>query len=816
MRTPANSNTSNPAAKYSYLTLCIFTGLLNINAAAAQENLDEQETQASKETKILDVIQVTARKRAENATDVPMSINAFSASTLEAAGINNASDLVQITPGLTYAKSPTNTPIFTIRGVGFNTSNLSSTATVGLYVDEMAYAYPYMANGALFDMQRVEVLKGPQGTLYGRNTTGGLVNFITNKPTDELTAEVSAEFGSFDTTNFSGTLNLPISDTVAVRFATRIEKRGEGYQRSLSRPGDTLGEKDTSAFRASLAWHPNSDLEIDLSANYWRDKSDTVAGQIVGISPDQPDFLSPQLAAVDLNTDWDSRTAEWDAFDSSDSDKKAFASDSDFLGLTARVEYTINDELTFTSLTGHNSITRKDVNDLDGTSIEIFYLDSDGEIDSFSQEFRIDGEFDGWDLLVGVYYSKDDIIDNQLGSYDTSSQNLLLRFLTQNLFDPTNQFYSAEQYAGGFRFFRLNLTSENTSKSIFGKVDVDLTDDLQLSLGLRYTEDKLESVSCSADYNGNTLPIWNTAVWAIGGNNLALGPGPVVENGCITLTPDFSAIADPQRVPLEEDNLSGRISLSYNVSSDWLAYSSISRGFKSGAWPVITAASSDQLNAATQEKVIAYELGSNIRLLSGAGQLNSSVFYYDYEDKQLLSEVEDLVFQTLPRLVNIPKSKVYGAELDFAIQLTDNFLTRLGASYTKTEVDEYTGFNRRGEPTDFAGANFAYTPEWQLTGTFNYNLPLNNGYSLDSNLSISYRSDASAAIGPEPDFEVDSYALVNATVNLLPDSENWSVGLYATNLLDEYYWTSVDIQTDSIYRIAGMPREFGLRLKYEF
>lgn len=813
MQTNSKNQQYRVPYKIHSISAAVLTFILQIQGAYAQQADSESKAES---VKTLEVIQVTARKRPENANDIPMSVSAFSGDALEVAGITDASDLVQITPGLTYAKSPTNTPIFSIRGVGFNTSNLSSTATVGLYVDEIAYAYPYMANGALFDMQRVEVLKGPQGTLYGRNTTGGLVNFIANKPSDEFEAEVTAEIGNFETTNFSGVLNLPISDTLAVRFATRYDKRGEGYQRSLSRPEDTNGEKDTFAFRTSLAWNPNDNLSIGLSANYWSDKSDTVAGQIVGINPDQPDFISPDLAAVPLDTDWGNRIAEWDADRPNDPDKRAFESDSDFLGLAARIEYIVNDELTFTSLTSHNSVTRKDVNDLDGTAVEVFYLDSDGAIDSFSQEFRIDGEYDGWNFLVGAYYSKDDIIDNQLGSYDLSSQNNLLRFLSQNLFDPTNQFYSEQQYAEGFRFFRLNLTSENTSKSVFGKVDVDLTDDLQLSFGMRYTEDKLESVSCSADYNGNTLPIWNSAVWAVAGNHLSAGPGPVVENGCITLTSDFSAIADPTRTPLEEDNVSGRVSLQYYVDTDWLAYGSVSRGFKSGAWPVITAANTDQLNAATQEKVIAYEIGTNIGLFDGRAQLNSAIFYYDYEDKQLLSEVEDLVFQTLPRLVNIPKSTLKGFEFDFAMQLTDHLLTRLGASYTHSEVNEYQGFNRRGETENFEGANFAYTPKWQLTGTFAHSLPLSNGYTIDSNLSISYKTDSTASIGREDGFEVDGYALVNATMNLTAENEAWSVGLYVNNLFDKYYWTSVDIQTDSIYRIAGLPREFGLRLKYTF
>ncbi len=202
--------------------------------------------------------------------------------------------------------------------------------------------------------------------------------------------------------------------------------------------------------------------------------------------------------------------------------------------------------------------------------------------------------------------------------------------------------------------------------------------------------------------------------------------------------------------------------------------------------------------------------------MEGAAQLNMAVFYYDYEDKQLLSEVEDLVFTTLPRLVNIPKSEVYGAEVDFNIQASENLTVRTAVSYTESEVTEFSGFRRLGTFEDFSGDEFPYTPKWQFTGSIHHDVLPNSNWGITSNLSLSYRSDASATIGDENGFEIDSYSLHNGDVSFYTPNGKWREGLYGRNLTDEYYWTSVDVQTDAIYRIPGMPREFGARGSFDY
>ena len=268
-------------------SLCLGASLTaiatNLPALAQEEDTAPAETSEGAQNSLkLSSITVTAQRREESANDVPMSIQAFGAEQLDILQVNDVDDLQALVPSFSVSQSYQGVPTYTLRGIGFNTINVSATSTVGTYVDEVAYPYPFMNSGPMFDIERVEVLKGPQGTLFGRNTTAGLINVVTKKPIDEFQASVSADVGNYDTFNLEGMINLPISDNVQARFAFRQETAGEGWQKSITR-GEDRGTIDRLGFRAALAIQPNDDLDIDLSYNGWRNKSDTIAGQAIGL-----------------------------------------------------------------------------------------------------------------------------------------------------------------------------------------------------------------------------------------------------------------------------------------------------------------------------------------------------------------------------------------------------------------------------------------------------------------------------------------------------------------------------------------------------
>lgn len=758
-------------------------------------------------------IVVTAQKKSERIDKVPLSIQAFSSETLRRAGVSDTAGITQLTPGLSFARSSANTPIFTLRGIGFNTPNLSSTSPVGVYYDEVAYAYPFMANGPVFDIERVEVLKGPQGTLYGRNTTGGLINFIPSRAVDRAEGSVTVEGGNYATLNTEGFINEPITSTLSTRLAWRTENSSEGWQHSISRPGDTLGKKNRFAIRSTTVWTPTPQLNIILTGSYWRDRSDTIAPQAIVFRPEQPAFVNPGLAGA-VRSNWANNEADWAP--SNLTGGRRPESNDEFYSIAGRITYSPSDTLKIISLTAYNHVKRDDYNNASGTQYPIFDYQSIGSVGSFSQELRLQADFGKASLIVGGYYSHDKIVDNQVGIYN-SSTGAFLTFLAQNVFDPAHTKYTAAQYADGFNIFGNRLNATDRSASVFGNADYQVTDKLKLSIGARYTSDRLEYGACSTDFNNHFAPVWSTSVYAIAQSISGNAPSaPVQTNGCLTFANDFKTIAPYNKAPLTEHNVSGRISGQYQFDPDNMAYFSVSRGYKSGAAPVLPAFVESQYNPARQEHVTAYEIGTKSALFGRKLHVSLAAFYDDYANKQLFSEVPDPVFTALKRIVNVPKSRIYGFEGDVAVRATPELQLNLGAAYTNTKILTFNGFNTLGQAVNFAGSPFPYTPKWQVTGGFVFDRPISSrlGFSLSTNAS--YQSSTSTALGNETGLYLKAYTVVSGTIGIYQLDKRWRFELWAKNLLNENYWTTADVQTDTAYRLPGAPRTFGARVNVNF
>jgi outer membrane receptor protein involved in Fe transport len=760
-------------------------------------------------TQVEEII-VTAQKRAESINDIGMSIQAFSGETLEKAGVESAADLAQVVPGFNFARSSANTPIYTVRGIGFQTPNLSSTSPVGVYMDEVALAYPYMSNGPVYDLERVEVLKGPQGTLYGRNTTGGLVSFVTARPTSTPEARATVELGNYQTVNAEGYVSGPLAEGLSARLSARQESSGKGWQKSVSRDA-RLGDVNRLGARFSLLWEPDDRLTGRLTASYWRDRSDTVAAQAVQFNPDSPTFA---VSGVDrsVRAHWKGDEADWTA---GSPDRPAYEVNSEFYSVLGRLDYKLANGAQLTSLTGYNQVERRDFNDVDGTPFELSEYLSDGEVKSFSQEVRLSGDLSGVGYIVGAYYSNDDISDDQVGYYrDSSILNQLAavgQLVPQTVYTPA-------QIANGFNRFRNTTEQESRSKSVFVHLRRQFTPTFRVEAGLRYTRDNLHFEGCSRDFENNTAPVWNTGVALV----VALRRGQPVRNPgvgpnqCLTFRSDFSG-ANPINVrDLKQDNVAGRLNFDWTPRENLLVFGSVSRGYKSGAFPVVAANVETQLAPAVQEEVTAYELGVKAGLFDRRLQANLSTFFYDYKDKQLFGEIQDPVFVSLTRIVNVPKSEVYGGEAELIWQVSPALQARVGGSYTHTEVTRFVGFNRFGAVQDFAGAAFPYTPKYQMNVLLSYDAPITETLALQANIGASYQSKAEGAISGERAFEVDAYTVVNGSIGLRTLDGRTAISVFARNLFDEDYWTSTDILTDTTARIPGRPRTLGVSLTRSF
>jgi outer membrane receptor protein involved in Fe transport len=266
---------------------------------------------------------------------------------------------------------------------------------------------------------------------------------------------------------------------------------------------------------------------------------------------------------------------------------------------------------------------------------------------------------------------------------------------------------------------------------------------------------------------------------------------------------------------LQEDNVSWRVNVNWYPVPETMLYANVSQGYKAGSFPTLAIALSNQFEPVTQEKLLAYETGVKSTLFDGTLQLNGAVFYYDYEDKQILGDVPDPVFGPLPALVNVPKSRVYGGELAAQWAPVDGLRITPSISYQNSKIKgEFVDFDFLGREADFGGEPFPAAPELQadLDVSYTWNLP--TGWSAFVGAHANYQDETYASFGEFDILKQDSYTLVDLRAGL--ERDEWKVTLWGRNVTDEYYWTNVSFAADSMVRFTGMPATYGVSVNYRF
>lgn len=789
-----------------------------------------QDQPNAKDAAVGDII-VTAQRREESINRVGISIQALSSDTLQELRVNNVRDLTAVVPSFTVAQSYQGVPTYTLRGIGFNSINLSATSTVGTYTDEVAFAYPIMNTGPLIDIERVEVLKGPQGTLYGRNTTAGLINFVTGKPSEKASGAMSVDVGNYETFNVGGYVTGPIASGIQARLGYRVDISNDGWQISNSR-GERLGRVKRYGLRGSLALQPGP-FDVDLSATYWVNKSDTVAGQAIGFTPATTPggggsasfFNAPGAAAyIAANRPTSGSQAEWAPFErrSTDIGRGAgldgpLTEDNYFLALKARVELDVSDHVRIVSLTGYNEFDRQATFDWSGIPNEVLVQEADGHIESFAQELRIEGDGAGYNWLVGGYYAKDTITDTNRTLLGENANVGLIRAATLQLIaSPLNTFgYTTADAATAFRTYRDEGFFDTYTWSVFGNADYAFSELLKLTVGARYTQDLQKFSGCSRDFNGSMLPNINLANRALYLRLFGQLAAPIGLNQCNTFnsaTNSFGIVHSR----LDEDNVAWRASLDLTPSPTTLFYASVSRGYKSGTSPINAASNALQNLPVRQEQLTAYEVGAKLGLLDRKVQMNLAGFYYDYKDKQISTYFADPIYTALARLDNVPKSQAYGIEGELTIRPV-SALTLVGnALWLKTKVKGYVGTNAAGQTQNFDGARFIYSPEWTLSGTAFFDKPVNDTLNITANANVRYQSRQTTIFEINPLYDIKPYTVANASLGLKAPDDSWALSIWGRNLFDEYYWNAVASNANIVVRFPGQVRTFGATAAFRF
>lgn len=366
------------------------------------------------------------------------------------------------------------------------------------------------------------------------------------------------------------------------------------------------------------------------------------------------------------------------------------------------------------------------------------------------------------------------------------------------------------------------------NKAVFANLDYDIGDSITLHGGVRYTKTNIDFAGCTAD-RGFALGqgIQNLLNFIRGG--AGLGPISIADGACVTIDGSTLTVGEVQR-SLDEDNVSWRAGIDYKPSRDVLLYASVSKGYKSGSFPLLSASDANQFNPVTQESVTAYELGAKLTLLENTAQINSALFYYDYSDKQLKGRViaNPDVFGPLEALVNVPKSRVQGAEVQLDLAPTDGLRVSIGATYLDTKIKgSFINYDSYGSQLDFGGSAFPYTPKFQIVTDAQYDWALSDDVEAFIGANLNFQSDTKAVLGnaratpsvaltAQGGLTIEDYTLIDLRAGLSFADKRYKISAFVRNLGNTYYWSNATRITDTTVRFAGRPRTFGATLSARF
>lgn len=754
-------------------------------------------TQAVAQPRLEEIV-VTAQKREQSVNDVGITVNAFSAERLDNFGVRSAADLEVLTPGLTITEAaPTGVPVYTIRGVGFSDFSTASSSTVGLYFDEAAMPYAVMSRGVLFDIERVEVLKGPQGDLYGRNTTAGQINFVSRKPSDEFEAGSTIEFSRFNVLDVEGYISGPIQDGIRARLAAKVVQSSKGWQQSISRPGDTLGERDEIALRGILTMDISEDATLLLNLRWIRDKSDNMAptaydGTIVGFPAPQP--LPTAQDATPFFSTGKNRAADWAADFRPERDNT-------LKGITAKLDWDF-DGINLTSISAYDKFDRDERYETSGVPFEDGQTINGTDLKAFSQEIRLSSNNESdfyW--IVGGYYSWDKLAENYEFFFDQSFFGFVL----------------------GINEIDTDYRQTTESAAAFAHVEWRFAEQFRLTLGARYTEEDRKWSGCTYDSGDGSLAwAWNNILTPFlivpGGFP---DPGIMPPGGCgiyndLPGTPNFGQLTEFSDA-IDTNKVMWKVTLDYAPSDDILLYGTVSRGFKSGGFNGASAQTHSQLLPYRAETLTSFEAGLKSTLLDSRLQLNAAAFYYDYKDKQEPSIAVTPV-GNIAGLTNVPKSEIMGAELEMRWLVTQGLVWDVGVAYLHTKIKEYLAVDGAASvfpnvvTFDASGFELANSPDWQATSTLTYTWNLTDDLEMMAAGDISYKDDSDGST-QDP---ISDYVLVNLRLGIGGADQRWKATVWGRNIFNRYYWSAAYLSNGTFVRMNGMPATYGVSLSYNF
>lgn len=756
------------AVKSIFLTTVSVASVIS-GAALAQS--EPQTTAPSEAATVADIV-VTAQKRSERLQDVPVSISVLNTETLEAQGVSNVMALNNLAPGLRVSSGDAAaSPKIYIRGVGLSDFNPNASSGVGIYVDGVYIGSPLAQMSGFYDLAQVEVLRGPQGTLYGRNTNGGAINITTNRPSFDWSGGGRVEYASEDAVNLQGGVGGPIVDDVlAFRLAGQyVSSDGNTYDRVS---GKDLNAVEYYGGRFSLLYTPSADVSILASVNHFENHGDATTPQHRALFPTAaevtgadgqclPSAYSSGLCTDLLgyaDTDGDVRAGDYGPEAGKDKVR--------LNGASIQLDWTLGG-VDLVAISAYQNAKRNAFENTDSSPLRMIEINYRSESESFSQELRLQSNDPGADLkwVLGAYFMDETIKDN-------STQDVL-RDLRPLFMSPDNPLgLSPENTVGVFGY---PYTQKTKSYALFGQADYQLTDRLVGTLGLRWSSDDRDF-----DYRSE------------------------IEYGLATIltyqnSKSFSA-------------WSGRLGLRYELSPDANIYATYNRGFKSGGFFGGLATSVEQLQPYDNEQLDAYEIGYKGQFWDRRARLDTSLFYYAYKDQQVFAQALRNGLTVLV-LDNAGDSTVYGGEVEGSVSPIDNLDISAGLSLLHAEYDDFIS-----EGEDYSGNRLPQSPKATLNASVTYTWPLGSRGDVVANLNTTYSSKVYFDNSNKERLSQDAVWNTGAQISWRSGSSGLEAGIFARNIFDEDWIVNISpIDSLGVDLVTyNRPRSVGVFLRYSY
>jgi len=748
-------------------------------------------------------IVVTAQFREQNLQDTPIAITAINAATLEARGQTSVTDLGDFAPNVALEPAggiQGNSIAAFIRGIGQADASFALEPGVGVYIDDIYYGTTFGAVMDLTDLQRVEVLRGPQGTLAGKNSVGGAIKLYTQEPDAQGGGFVEATYGRFDRLDLRASAGFSLTDELFARISG-VSKTADGYMKRLdygcvnpdsgipiTSTGDdcvlgTEGGRDLQAVRLALRYAPvSAPLEINLRADYATDNSEIVATKL--LYADNPAVRSYDPTNPAGGIPFDSRFITGPKSYTTYADYRTGGNYTSLIGPTqvapggfavepkatakswgvsGKIDYELTPDLSVTSITGYRVADGTSGIDVDGSPLTILLQEFTFRHEQFTQELRLSARL------------ADGLIDATVGGF---------------YYDAKDRIYGRNQIPTLLFDFYQDDNVSNRSISAFGHVEVHATDSLSLIGGLRYTDDKKTYEYGRLNLDGSVPQPTDPLNFLVAGLN--------------GLDGEFSG-----------DRLDYRVGANYRLNDDLMVYAQVSTGFKGGGINPRPSAPDQVLNFGP-EKVTTYEAGFKSDWLGRRVRLNGAVFLNDYTDIQLVRyQCPDSVVISCSVPANAGDAEIFGFELESFIEPVDGFTIDASLGYLDFDYTEIK------DPATMVTMDMIapFISKWQASAGVQYVAELASGAAITPRVDWSYRSDFFYNSINNPYNKIEGYNLVNARLTFDSPDRDWSLSAAVTNLFDKFYYTGMAENIGS-FGVAtgnpGRPREWSVTLRRNF